>query len=67
MTYLEFTSTLKDLGFDIPNTCDSQKQWNITSKQLKYVEGIKGTGVDILWYDPPDSFQTVRKSIYIDA
>lgn len=67
MKYIEFTATLKELGFTIPEKHSRQSQWNITSKQLKYVEGIKGGGVDILWYDPPDAFQNDRKIIYIVA
>lgn len=68
MKYIEFIETLKELGFTIPENHSSQCQWYISSKQLKYVEGIKGGGVDILFYEPPIAYnQTVRKSIYIVA
>lgn len=67
MNYIEFTATLKELGFTIPEKHSSQSQWSITSKQLKYVEGIKGCGVDILFYEPPNAYKTARKSICIVA
>lgn len=67
MKYIEFTATLKELGFTLPKKHSDKYQWTITSKQLKYVEGIKGCGVDILLYEPPNAYQPVRKSICIVA
>lgn len=58
MKYIEFTATLKELGFTLPENHSSQLEWTITSKQLKYVEGIKGSGIDVLLYTPPNAYPT---------